>query len=221
MRSKKIKVLRHSKFFIFLHWLIVFEILLLLLTGFSLSEGLNFSLISRGTARSLHIVVGLIWLGTVVFFLYYFVISGEYKWFGLSRIGYAFDFFVNEVKTFLEGKRVQELIRYDPKRREYVEKIVPTEVLAWWSWFLLWVIIGSTGLDLLFPKYFGLIHRFWHAVVTDNGNPVASTRGVHFLTAIFIVAMALVHVYAAWVFGMLKSIFLGTREEPEVENEDS
>lgn len=95
-KGKRVTVVRHSKLFIALHWLIVVEMLLLLLTGFSVSEGFKPGPIPRGTARALHLVVGLAWLATITFFVYYFVVSGEYRWFGLSRIGYGFDFLVEE-----------------------------------------------------------------------------------------------------------------------------
>jgi len=216
-RIKRMKVIRHSKLFIALHWLIVLEMLLLLLTGFSVSEGFNPIPIPLGTARSLHLVVGMIWLGTVVFFLYYFVMSGEYKWFGLSRIGYAFDFFIEEIRAFLKGQRMPEPIKYDPAKRDYIEKVIPTEVLAWWGWFLLWGIIGTSGLALLFPSTFGLVNRFWRFVLTDYGEATASTRAVHFLTALLIIVLALIHAYAGLIFGMWRSIFFGVREEPIAE----
>ncbi len=216
-KVKRLTVVRHSKFFIVLHWLIVVEMLVLLVTGFSLSEDFTLFGIQRGTARPFHIVFGLAWLGTVVFFLYYFVMSREYDWFSLSRIGYALDFFVQEIRSFLTGKKVHEPIKYDPQAGDYVEKIVPTEVLAWWGWFLLWVIIGLSGLALLFPDTFGLVNRIFHFLVADYGEPAASTRAVHFLVAVFIVVLGAIHAYAALIFNVWKSIFFGTREEPVVE----
>jgi len=216
-KGKRVTVVRHSKLFIALHWLIVVEMLLLLLTGFSVSEGFKPGPIPRGTARALHLVVGLAWLATITFFVYYFVVSGEYRWFGLSRIGYGFDFLVEEIRSFLRGQQVHSPIRYAPDKGEYIEKVIPSEVLAWWGWFLLWLIIGTTGLALLFPGRFGLVAKFWHFVMPDYGEALASTRAVHFLAAVFIVVMALVHAYAAVVFGMWRSIFFGTREEPVAE----
>ncbi len=216
-RVKKVTVLRHSKPFIILHWLIVVEMAMLLLTGFSLSEGFNPVPIPLGTARSLHIVTGLLWLATIVFFLYYFVMSREYRWFGISRISYALDFFVEEIRTFLRGEKGHNPVRYDPQTGEYVEKIFPTEVLAWWGWFLLWVGIGLSGLVLLFPENFGLVARFLHFVIADYGEATASARAFHFLVAILVIVLAAIHAYAALVFGVWKSIFIGTREEPVVE----
>lgn len=216
-KNKKVKVKRHSKLFIFLHWLIVIEILTLLLTGLSVSEGINIGLLSRGTARSIHIVVGFAWLATITFFVYYFVMSGEYKWFSISRIGYGLDFMVEEIRCLLRRRHIPNPVGYSLKKKDYIEKIVPSEVLAWWGWFVLWVIIGTSGLALLFPQKLGLINRFWHFVMPDYSRATASTRGIHLLAAIFIVAMAVFHAYFTIIFGMWKSIFVGTNEEPVVE----
>ncbi|HDN80736.1 MAG TPA: cytochrome b/b6 domain-containing protein [Chloroflexi bacterium] len=217
-KNKRMKVVRHPKLFIALHWLIVTEMLILLLTGFSVSEGAAFVPIPRGIARSLHVVVGLMWGATIIFFIYYFVMSGEYRWFGVSRITYGFDFFVEEIRAFLRGERVHEPVKYDPEKGDYIEKLVPTEVLAWWGWFLLWVVVGVSGLALLFPGALNIVHRLCHFIVADYPKAAASTRAVHFLGAVLVIVLALIHFYAALVFGMWKSIFLGTREEPVVES---
>ncbi|HID62850.1 MAG TPA: cytochrome b/b6 domain-containing protein [Anaerolineae bacterium] len=206
-KSKSLKVVRHSKPFIALHWLIFSEGLLLLLTGFSMSEGFNPIPIPLDIARPIHIVVAFAFLATSVFFLYYFVVSGEYKWFGLSRIGYAQDFFIEEIRAFLKGEKGETPVRYDPQSGDYVEKVVPTEVLAWWGWFLLGMGITLSGLGLLFPKTFGVTR-----------DVAVSLRAAHFLIAVLIIVLALIHAYAAMVFGMWKSIFVGTREEPVVES---
>ena len=210
----RVKVKRHSTLFIITHWLIVIEIVLLLLTGLSTGEGFNIGLMERGTARSLHIAIGFIWIGTVIFFLYYFVVSGEYKWFGLSRLGYGFDFMVEEIRCLIRGKHVPNPILYSSKENRYIEKIVPSEVLAWWGWFFSWLIIGLTGLSLVFPENTSLIHRFFHFLIPGYGKLAASTRVIHYLTALLIFALMLIHAYFTIIFGMWKSIFTGYCEEP-------
>ncbi|MCK5913305.1 MAG: cytochrome b/b6 domain-containing protein [Desulfuromusa sp.] len=105
-KSETIAVKRHSFLYRILHWLIVLEVELLLLSGLAVSEYIPLALISRGAARSLHILAGLTWTGTITFFVYYFMMSGEYKWFGVSKIAPAIDFFVHELRSFINGKKV-------------------------------------------------------------------------------------------------------------------
>ncbi|PLX96518.1 MAG: hypothetical protein C0622_14780 [Desulfuromonas sp.] len=165
MKNETITVKRHSLLYRILHWAIVLEILLLLLSGLGVSEYIPLTLISRGVARSLHILIGLTWTGTITFFVYYFIMSGEYKWFGASKIGPAIDFFVHEFRSFILGKKVKTPVGYNRSEKKYSEKVVPTEVLAWWGWFSLWAIMVLTGLSLLFPDYFGFINRLCYAIL--------------------------------------------------------
>ncbi|MGE4318491.1 MAG: cytochrome b/b6 domain-containing protein [Deferribacterales bacterium] len=220
MKNNTTPVKRHSLVYRVLHWLIVIQILVLLLSGFGVSDYVPAALLSRGTARSLHIVLGLAWTGTITFFVYYFVISGEYKWFGLSRIGQAFDFFMHEVKSFVEGKKVKSPVGYDPAKRKYVEKIVPTEVLAWWGWFALWTIMVLTGLALVFPGSFTLVNSFFVAVLPGAGSPSAATRLAHISVSLIIVVYVLIHAYASYTFGMVSSMLSGVNDEPIAQSKD-
>ncbi|WP_163329554.1 cytochrome b/b6 domain-containing protein [Desulfurobacterium thermolithotrophum] len=209
---KKIKVKRHSKLFILLHWLIVFQSLILLISGLALGPNPAVEFIQTGTARALHIVVAFFFLGTITFFFYYFIISGEYMWFGLRRLWEAIDFFFDEIRHFLLRKPVAHEPLYDPKKGDYVRKIIPTEVLAWWGWVLLWILLGVTGIAILFPQHFGLVTRFCHALIPDWVDPLSSTQRFHGFIAILYVVLALIHAYASWKFGMVKSIVTGEHE---------
>ncbi len=218
--EKRVPIERHDRMFRILHWLIVGEMVVLLVTGLAVSETLDIvPLISRGLARAVHLVVAFAWLGTITFFLYYFIYSGEYRWFGLRRLGEAFDTLVEEIRAFLRGEHLPEPIRYDPKRGEYVEKIYPTEVLAWWTWAILWTILATTGLALVFPETFGFINRFWHAVIASAPKATAATRTTHLVIAILVVAVVLIHAYLVIITGIWKGIVYGTREEPVLEAE--
>ena len=213
MKSDTIAVKRHSLLYRILHWLIVLEVLFLLLSGFGVSEYIPFALLSRGAARSLHILVGLTWTGTITFFVYYFMMSGEYKWFGVSKIAPAIDFFVHEVRSFISGKKVKSPVKYNRDKKKYAEKVVPTEVLAWWGWFGLWAIMVLTGLALLFPENFNFINRLCYAILPAFGQAAAATRFIHLVVSMGIVIYMMIHAYASWTFGMVGSMISGSNEE--------
>lgn len=216
MKSDTIAVKRHSLLYRILHWLIVLEVLLLLLSGLGVSEYIPLALLSRGTARSLHILLGLTWTGTITFFVYYLMMSGEYKWFGVSKIAPAIDFFVHEVKSFISGKKVKSPVGYNSDKKKYTEKIVPTEVLAWWGWFALWTIMVLTGLALIFPDGFGFINRLCYAILPAFSTAAAATRFIHLVVSMGIVVYMMIHAYASWTFGMVGSMITGSNEEPVV-----
>ncbi len=222
--GKIVRVQRHPKLYVFLYWLIVFEVLVLLITGLNLTLGTPGSevipLFDRGTARTLHIAMGSIWLGTVIFFLYYFVISGEYFCFGLTNSLRSIDFFIKEIRLFLLGKKLKHPIRYDPVRGRYVQKIAPPEVVAWWLWFTLWVLIAITGLALVFPSHFGIVLRFSHWLIPSWRDPLSSVQELHGVIAILFIVVMIIHAYASWYFGLLKSIITGEHDAPVVERKE-
>lgn len=219
MMNTKIAVTRHGKLYRILHWAIVAEVMLLLLSGLGVSEYMSLGIFSRGGARSLHVVAGLTWMGTITFFIYYFVVSGEYRWFGLSKLGLAFDFFMHEIKCAVNGQKIKNPVAYDAKRKKYLEKVVPTEVLAWWGWFALWFVMVFTGLGVLFPENFGIINRLCRAILPSFGNPAAAARLVHITVSMAVVVYMVIHAYAAWSFGMLGSMISGMSEEPAADAE--
>ncbi len=218
-KSETITIKRHSLLYRILHWLIVLEVLFLLLSGLGVSEYIPFALLSRGAARSLHILLGLAWTGTITFFVYYFMMSGEYKWFGVSKIAPAIDFFVHELRSFISGKKVKSPVGYNRDKKKYTEKIVPTEVLAWWGWFGLWAIMVLTGLALLFPESFGFINRLCYAILPAFSKATAATRFIHLVVSMGFVIYMMIHAYASWTFGMVGSMISGSNEEPVVDLE--
>ena len=216
--EKRVPVERHDRTFRLLHWLIAAEMVVLLITGLSVTDRVHIiPFISRGLGRSIHLVIAFAWLGTITFFLYYFIYSGEYRWFGLRRVGGAIDMMVEEIRALLRGGHLPEPIRYDPRRGTYVEKIYPTEVLAWWLWALLWTIMATTGLALVFPGVFGFISGFWHAIAPGFPRAAEASRAVHYLVALAIVAVVIIHSTLVVVTGIWRGIIFGRREEPVVE----
>ncbi len=207
MRTVKVK--RHPTLFILLHWVLFAETFILLISGFSLTFGA-----SRDVFRNVHIAVGSLWLGTVLFFLYYMFTSDEYKWLGLSRLSYAVDYFFKETKLFLDGFKAHPPIKYNPEKGEYEEKVVPTEVLSFWGWVLLFVLMAVTGLALTIPELFGCVAKVAHFVFDSYQNPFASLRILHFVLACVVVVFMIFHAYAVIVFGLLGSMISGYREEP-------
>lgn len=230
-----------------LHWLIFTEGVTLGLTGMQLGGIWGVRVLPGGSAWAVHVVTGLAWVFTASFFVYYFVVSGDYKWYSLRRMLYSLRFFVAEAEAWLgigrilwigpdvksigellrkrEGRgavslqpHVGEPIRYDVKKGEYVEKIVPTEVVVWWTYVALGLTIGFTGLAMAFPGQFAFVYQISGALAAIfGGGPYAATRAIHRLAMFLILAVAILHAYAAWVFKMLRSITFGDRDEPVAE----
>ncbi|SJZ92543.1 formate dehydrogenase subunit gamma [Trichlorobacter thiogenes] len=213
VKNETITVKRHSFLYRMLHWLIVAEVLLLLLSGLGVSDYLPFGVMSRGAGRSLHIVLGLGWMGTITFFVYNFVMSGEYNWFGVSKIGNAFDFFVHEIRCLVGGKKIENPVGYEVDEKRYVEKIMATEVLAWWGWLALWIAMAVTGLALLFPESFSITNRLCHWLLPAFKHATAATRVIHMVLSMVIVVYIMIHAYASWAFGMVGSMISGNKDE--------
>ncbi|MBI9088715.1 MAG: cytochrome b/b6 domain-containing protein [Desulfobacterium sp.] len=219
MTNDTITVKRHRFLYRSLHWLMVTEILILLLSGLNVSANINVAFISRGVSRNLHIIAGLAWISTTTFYLYYFIMSGESRWFGLSKIGHAFDFFVHDAKRYIEGKKVKSPIGYGTKKKRYVEKVRPSAILAWWGWFGLWIVMVFTGLAILFPESFYGINRVCHAILPAFGKAAGATRRIHMVASMVIVTYIFIHAYAVWTFGLMGSMISGTQIESVVDPE--
>ena len=218
MSRRRMKVRRHPLLFRIVHWSLVAETLLLFLSGFSLVAGFP-EIFPRYTARNLHIFIGALWIATVLFLLYYMLTGEEYRWIRLSRIGEAFDFFMSEVRHFIEGKKMEEVIRFSPKRGDYIEKVVPTEVLSWWSWCLIFFIMGTTGIFLTIPSIGLVPAKMVQLILPAYSKPFAALRAFHFFMACLAFVFMLIHAYAAFVFGLVPSMITGYREEVVAEEE--
>ncbi len=223
---RRVRVERHPLLFRVVHWLMFVEGLILGITGISLSEGLGLMIIERGLARSIHIVVGFAFIGTAIFFLYYFIASGEYRWFGLSRLPRAVGFLFAEIGAWFSGRHLSEPIRFNPSKGDYEEKVVPTEVLAWWGWFVVGLFIILTGLGLVFPEQMAWFNDIMEALLNIEGDvptalpavdglsAAAASRQLHLVFAGLSFLLMVIHAYAAYVYGMVRSIIFGYRDEP-------
>ncbi len=211
----KVVVRRHGIGYRILHWSIVVTVVVLIATGLQIGGILgNVSLLPNG--RAVHTLVGLVLTCLCILFLYYFVVTHEYDWYAIRRIPSAFRFFTSEAKAWLGfGPHVKEPILYAPDRGRYVEKIVPTEVFVWWAWVVVGALSIITGLALAFPEYFGFVYDVagWLAPLFGGGD-YALVRALHRFLLFVVVALALLHAYAAFVFRMLRSITFGDRAEP-------
>jgi len=216
---KRAKVTRHSGLYRLLHWSIFIEGVILGLTGMQLGGIWGVRVLSGGTSWATHVLLGLAWFFTAVFFVYYFIASGEYKWYGLRRIPYSLRYLVTETKAWLGvGPYVEEPIRHDTKKGEYVEKIVPTEVVVLWIYVVLGLVIGFTGLAMAFPEQFAFVFGISGVLAgIFGGGSYSVTRAIHLLAMFLILSVAILHAYSAWVFRMLRSVAFGDRDEPVVE----
>ncbi|WP_303701616.1 cytochrome b/b6 domain-containing protein [Flexistipes sinusarabici] len=217
--NNTVTVYRHDLLYRILHWAIVLEVLILFISGLGVSDYLPLTFISRGAARNLHVAVSMVWLGTVIFFIYYFIISGEYKWFSLSRLGESFDFLIEEVRGFILGKKMKSPVIYDKNKKRYIEKIVPTEILAWWGWFVLWIIMILTGLALFYPDNLMPVIMLSKALVPSAANAEVATRIVHLIVSLIFIVYIFIHAFASLSFGMVGSMITGVKKEVTVNSE--
>lgn len=214
--NERVVVERHHLGFRFLHWAIVGAAALLMITGIQISGAYgNLSLVSA--IRATHVVIGEAWICIAFSFLYYFIVSGDYKWYWLSRIPLSLRFFVKEAKAWLGiGSHVDEPVLYDFEKKDYVEKIVPTEVIVWWVYFLIGVVFLLTGLAKVYPEYTGFVYTIvdWLSPYFGGVKGYAAIRAIHRLNFYILTAVAVMHAYAAVIFHMLRSVVFGDRSEP-------
>ena len=192
---------------------------MLTLTGLQIG-GLFGLRILADTSSATHVVTGLALIVTLGVFVYYLIIDNDYRWYGLRRIPYSLRFFIAEFRAWFGiGPHVKEPIRYDPNKGEYVEKVIPTVVIVWWTYVIIGLVIIITGLSMAFPAQFSSVYSLADAI----GYPLAGVGGYAFIRAIhrlfmfLLVGVVILHAYAAWVFKALRSITLGDRDEPVAE----
>jgi formate dehydrogenase subunit gamma len=215
---RRVRVARHALGFRLLHWLIVVEGVILGLSGIQLG-GLGLRIFPEGGTWAIHVLTGIAWIFTSLVLLYYMVVSGDYRWFGIRRIPYAFRYLVGEARAWFGlGGEVGEPIAYDLKRGEYREKIVPTEVIVWWVFVIFGLLLMLSGLEMAFSKIFSPLHYFFDVFkYIFGGGPYSIARSLHRLSLFILLGVFVLHVYAVIIFRMLRGIIFGDREEPVVE----
>jgi len=214
VHMERVKVERHSATMRLLHWLIVIEGVILGLTGLQMGGVWGIKIFPEGL-WSIHVVTGLAWIATSIFLIYYLVVTGEYRWYSVGRIIYGLRFIYSELGAWFSGAHVEEPIRYDKSRGEYVEKVVPSEVIAWWLMVFFGVILMTTGLGMAFKDNFSFFIDFYSMFkAVFGGDGYSISRALHLLSTLFVLGIIIIHAYAVYVYRMIRGIVFGDREEP-------
>ncbi|MCS7116245.1 MAG: cytochrome b/b6 domain-containing protein [Nitrososphaerota archaeon] len=201
---KRVRVVRHELTYRIFHWTFFVLGVILTITGLEIG-GIFGNLPLIENVGAIHSVLGLALTFVLLAFFYYFIVSGEYHWYRLRRIPLSLKFFIMEAKAWLGiGPHVEEPILYDDVNKRYVEKIIPTEVMVWWGYVGIGTILIITGLILMFPESMGFLFQIFS---------YAFVRSVHRFMMYVLVTVVIMHAYAAYVFGMLRAITFGDREE--------
>jgi formate dehydrogenase subunit gamma len=214
---KTIEVQRHSLFTRLVHWSIAITGIILALTGMELG-GLYGVRILGEYVLATHMAVAFVFGGLWGLFTYYMFVE-EWKWISFSRIPYSIKFFIAEAKAWIGiGPHVEDPRGYDPEKGEYVEKIIPTQVLVWWTYLALAILMGVTGLAMYYPDLFKPIVDL-AGIIGGLFNPAGKCDGYTFLRALHRLGMFLfgmvmfMHMYAVVIFNVLPSMFTGKRKE--------
>ncbi len=214
---EKVEVLRHSVAVRILHWFVFITGILLALTGMELGGLYGVRIFGEQTLR-IHILIGFIFGGIWWLFAAY-MCTKEWKWISITRIPYSVKYLVLETLAWFKlYPHVEDPRGYNPDKEEYVEKIIPTQVIVWWTYLVLIIIIGLTGLAMYYPDVFKPIVDF-AAALGSYFNPAGVCDGYTALRAIHRICMYLIgmvmfmHIYAVIVYEVLISMFTGKRKE--------
>ena len=219
----EIEVQRHSLFIRIVHWGITVTGIILALTGMQLG-GLYGIRVLEEHVLAVHMAVGFVFGGLWGLFTYY-MLREEWKWISLSRIPYSIKFLIAEAKAWLGiGPHVEDPRGYDPEKREYVEKIIPTQVIVWWIYFILAILMGVTGLAMYYPDYFRFIidlAGFIGNIISPAGvDGYAIIRALHRLGMYLFGMVMFMHMYAVVIFDVLPSMITGKRKERVVKKSE-
>ncbi len=207
----EVEVYRHSIFYRICHWSIVVTGFILAFTGMQMG-GLYGIKFLEGQTLATHITVSLVF-GCLWFLMLYYIIAREWKWFGLGRIPYSIRFLTAETKAWFGKGHVKDPRGYNPDRKEYVEKIIPTEVIVWWVYFVLALFMGVTGLAMYYRIQPLIDFAASIAPVFGAYDGYALLRAAH-LFGMYLFAMVMfMHVYAVIIFDVLPSMITGRRRE--------
>jgi formate dehydrogenase subunit gamma len=199
-----------------LHWLFVIEGIFLTLTGFQLGGGMFGITFFPTNNLSYHVMLGIAVIATVTLFMYDITAMGLLFWWGPKKIPYSNRFVIAEFKAWFKlGSRPVDPILYNPKKKDYVEKIIPSVVVSFWTFTILGSFLMVTGLMLAFPAQFFFFYYIFNPVgqflTGVSGVPFA--LAIHRLAAELLVILVALHVYAVFVFKLVKSMITGKRDE--------
>lgn len=209
--TKIVTVLRHNLMFRILHWAIFVEGILLTLTGMQLG-GIFGIVIFPTNNLSYHILIGLVFIGTVTLFLYDLAVTRDYRWVGLQRIPYSLKYIMLETKAwFGRAAKPVEPELYDTKEEEYVEKLIPSVIVVFWVFVLLGLVLAVTGLALAFPDTFSFVYT----ILNPIGSILLGVTGLPFLLVIhrlatyLLIAVVVMHTYASFLYKLVGSMISG------------
>ncbi len=212
-----VRVLRHNLFFRLLHWAIFFEGVFLTLTGMQMGGILGVTLIP-GMVYSAHVTVAFLFIASAILLVYEMLVSGDYAWVGIRRIPYSFKYIISEAKAWFGlTPPMKEPIAYDPVKKQYKEKLVPSVIVVWWAYVVMGLIFILTGLALAFPTTFSIVY----SIADPIGMALTSVSGLAFMLAVhriatyLLVILVIMHAYASFLFKLLQSaLWNGYRHEP-------
>jgi len=211
-----IEVERHSLFYRVCHWGIVSTGIVMGLTGLRLGSLYGFTF-PKDMELALHIhlylgfVFGALWIA-----LFAYVVAHEWKWFSPKRFPYAMKFFIAEARAWTGlGPHVEDPRRYNPDKGEYIEKLVPTEVMVLWMYLGLALLMGITGFSLYYTDIFAPVIEFSDRIAPMLGVSDGDTllRAIHRLGMYIFLMVMLIHAYAVIIFDVLGSMITGKRKE--------
>jgi len=215
----RIKVQRHGLFFRSLHWAIFFLGVFLTLTGMQRGGMLGIVVFPSNTF-SYHVIAGILFIAASILVGYEMITSGSYSWLGVRRILYSGRFIADETRSWFGiFPPIKEPILYDPAKKVYKEKMVPSAIIVWWSFVVIGWILVSSGLALAFPIQFSFIYD---SIADPIGIALTGVGGYAFMVAIhrlameFLVILVFMHIYATFVYKLVQSIILGYRHEPTI-----
>ena len=214
MSGERVRVERHHLSMRLVHWALVPEGAFLLLTGVQLTGILNLGL--PDISYSLHVSTGLLFIGTAFAFVYTVAINHDYKWFSLKRLPMSAWYNTVDALAWLHLRPAPpEPIRYDPVKKEYVEKLFPSVIVVWWGYILMGAVLGLTGLADAFPNTFWFIYTVANPIGTflTGVDGLPFIMAIHRLAALLLLFTVTSHAYAAVVLHLLRSITHGDRDE--------
>jgi formate dehydrogenase subunit gamma len=217
MSADTVKVLRHSIFFRILHWAIFLGGAFQVLTGMQRGGMLPFGLaIFPSNTFSYHISVGILFIAASILVGYEMITSGSYGWVALRRIPYSFRYIADETRAWFGlWPPMKESISYDPVKKRYKEKMIPSAIVVWWAFVVLGWILVATGLALASPTQFSFIYT----IVDPVGIALTGVGGYAFMIAIhrlasdLLVILVFMHIYSTFIYKLVESMILGYRHE--------
>ncbi len=213
-----VEVVRHHLPYRLMHWGIVITGLIIGWTGLRLGNLYGISWPDMQTALKIHVYLGFVF-GFLWVLLFAYVVKHEWKWFSPKRFPYAIKFFIKEALAWTGlGPHIEDPRGYDPEKGEYVEKLIPTEVMVLWMYLLMAAVMGITGFALYFRTQFAPLINFANQIAPMFGlsSGIMLLRAIHRLFMYLFLMTMLIHAYAVIIFDVLGSMITGKRREKVV-----